>query len=197
MPSPQVSDETRETDSFSAVESVGVACARASIVALVLGMIEGTLLGKHASASSGGIGLATAGLLLPAALASLLPGAFLVRWADDAPKRQRLAFAFGVLLLIGTLVHLSAPVSDPGRGWPLRVLPLELASLLTLGWGVSLMRFEPPLRRAAAFVGLTLVVLVQLYANRWIDQHRALAGALAEGSFFPRLMLRFVLRRFS
>lgn len=191
-------DESRESDgSFSAIESVGVACARASIVALVLGMLEGTLLGRHASATSAGIGLATAGLYLPAALASLLPGSFLVRWASDSRKRQRLALSLGAALLFGLLTHLAAPVSDPGRGWPLRVLPLELASLLSLGTVVSLMRFEPPLRRPAAFVGLTLVVLVQAYANRWIDAHRALAGALAEGSFFPRTMLRLVLRRFS
>ena len=50
---------------------------------------------------------------------------------------------------------------------------------------------------AALAVALALAILMQLYANRWIDLHRALAGAMAETSFVPRFMLRVVLRRFT
>jgi hypothetical protein len=190
------SEKRDEPSSLSALDSVGIACARASMIALVVGMIEGLALGHRASAGDAGIGLATAGLWIPGALVSLLPGAALVRLADDARKRRIALAVLGVAIVASIVVAWTQPGIEISLGSPLRALPLEISGAIAAAWAASLMRFEGPLRRPAAYVGIAVAILVQLFANRWVDAHRALAGAMVEASFLPRFMLRVVLRRF-
>ena len=194
MKSSAKSDEP--PSSLIALESVGVACVRAAIVALIVGFAEGILLGKRFGMSSPSIGLATAGLWFPAALIALIPGALLVRYVGDSSKRRIVAGIFAVALIGSAIFAASQPPVEVSVGSPLRALPLEIAGALSVAWGASLMRFEGAMRRPAAYVGIALAALIQLYANRWIDAHRAFAGAMTEASFVPRIMLRFVLRRF-
>ena len=190
------SEKRDDPTSLSALESVGIACARASIVALVVGLVEGLALGHRAGAGDAGIGLATAGLWVPAALVALLPGAALVKVASDGPKRTLVGAVLGAAIVASIVLAWSQPSAEVSMGSPLRALPLELTGAIAVAWGVSLMRFEGAMRRPAAYVGIAVAILVQLFANRWVEAHRALAGAMVEASFVPRFMLRVVLRRF-
>lgn len=192
----ETSENRDEKAGPTAVDSVGLACARASMVALVVGLIEGLALGHRAGATNAGLGLATAGLWIPAALVALLPGAALVKLADDARKRTVLLGVLGAAFVISFVVAWTQPSAEVSLGSPLRALPLEITGAIAAAWGASLMRFEGPMRRPAAYVGIAVAILVQLFANRWVDAHRALAGAMVEASFVPRFMLRVVLRRF-
>ena len=176
---------------LSALDSVGVACARGISAALLVGMIEGAIVGARVGAGGAGLALATAGLWFPAALAALLPGAALVRYANDRRRRNVVLVAFGALLAVTGIIAFAWSQA------PFNVMPLEIVAVLVAGWGASLVRLDGPVRRPAAWVGIGLAVLVQLFANRWIGVHLAFAGALADHTFIPRFMLRVVLRRFS
>jgi hypothetical protein len=196
MGPPRAANEKRDEDAggaLSALDSVGVACARGTCAALLVGLIEGAIVGARFGVGEGsaGLALATAGLWFPAALVSLLPGAALVRAANDRRRRTIVLATFAVALFITGVV-----ASSWSRA-PFNAMPLEIVAVLLAGWGASLVRLEGPVRRPAAFVGIALAVLVQLYANRWIEVHRALAGALADHTFIPRVMLRSILRRFA
>lgn len=195
MPARARSDEPSSLT--GALESVGVACARAAIVALVVGLVEGVLLGRRFGVPSTAMGLAAAGVWFPASLLALLPGALLVRIGGDSKVRRIMLVVVGVLLAGCLAFAATAPPTDVALGSPLRALPLEIVGAISVAWGASSMRFEGAMKRPAAYVGIALAVLLQLYANRWIDVHRALAGAMAESSFIPRFMLRVVLRRFA
>jgi hypothetical protein len=176
---------------LSALDSVGVACARGTSAALLVGLIEGAIVGARVGEGGAGLALATAGLWFPAALVALLPGSAIVRAANDRRRRNLVVAAFGVALAIAGVVALAAK----GASWS--AMPLEIVGVLLAGWGASLVRLDGPVRRPAAFVGIALAVLVQLYANRWIGVHPALAGALGDHTWIPRFMLRVVLRRFA
>ena len=190
---PRTAPREQGPSSLGALDTIGIACARAASVALVLGVIEGLLLGRAAGGTTPGMTIAVAGLWVPPALLALVPGALLVRLADDPRRRRVVAIALLALVAVGALLAWTAPVDAPS---PWRALPLELSAVVGAAWGVSRMRFEDPFRRPAAYVGIALAVLLQLFANRWVDAHRALAGLLVDASFIPRLMLRLVLRRF-
>jgi hypothetical protein len=176
---------------LSALDSVGVACARGISAALLVGLIEGAIVGSRLGDGGAGLALATAGLWFPAALASLLPGAALVRFANDRRRRNVVLATFGGLLAVAGVVAFAVSRA------PWNVMPLEIVAVLLAGWGASLVRLDGPVRRPAAWVGIGLAVLVQLYANRWIGVHLGFAGALADHTFVPRFMLRVVLRRFA
>ena len=191
-PPPAAKHQRNETSgALSALDSVGVACARGTSAALLVGLVEGGVVGSRVGEGGAGLALATAGLWFPAALAALLPGAALVRVASDRRRRTIVAGCFGAALALSTIFAATSSRA------PWNAMPLELVGVVLAGWGASLVRLEGPIRRPAAFVGIALAVLVQLYANRWIDVHRALAGALADHTFVPRGMLRLVLRRFA
>ena len=183
-------DDEEGSSSLGALDSIGVACARATSVALVMGMIEAVLFGRAAGGTTPGMAIAVAGLWVPSAMLALAPGALLVRFADNPARRRSIAL---LLVALGSLLAWTAPVESPT---PWRAAPLELSAAIGAAWGASRIRFDGPIRRPAAYVGITLAVLVQLFANRWVDVHRALAGLLVDASFVPRLMLRLVLRRF-
>ncbi|MEO7093929.1 MAG: hypothetical protein ABI175_11810 [Polyangiales bacterium] len=190
------SEKREEPTSLSALESVGVACARASMVALVVGMIEGLALGHRVGAGDAGIGLATAGLWVPAALIALVPGGALVKVTGDARRRTIVLAVLGAAIVASVVVAWTQPSIEVSTGSPLRALPLEISGAIAAAWAASLIRFEGLMRRPAALVGLAIAILVQLFANRWVDAHRALAGVMVEASYVPRFMLRVVLRRF-
>jgi hypothetical protein len=154
-------------------------------------LIEGAIVGSRVGEGGAGLALATAGLWFPAALVALLPGSAIVRAANDRRRRNRVLAAFGVALAIAGIIAFASK----GASWS--AMPLEIVGVLLAGWGASLVRLDGPVRRPAAFVGIALAVLVQLYANRWIGVHPALAGALGDHTSIPRFMLRVVLRRFA
>jgi hypothetical protein len=174
----------------SAIDTIGMACARAAFVALIVGMVEGIVVGQMADMSVSGIGLATAGLWVPVGLVALLPGTGLRRLAQRA-KRRNVAFAvvaaFFAAVLFAKLSHVS-PV--------LRLAPAELVAASGLAWVALEIEVSEAIRRPLAIFGFVVVAVLQFYATRWVDAHRAFAGLLVEGSFVPRAMLRFVLRRF-
>lgn len=176
---------------LTALDDVGVACARAACVALIVGFVEGTVVGARVGEGGAGLALATAGLWFPGALVALLPGHALVRVANDRRRRTLVAAVLGGACALSAILAWVAPIS----AWS--VLPLETFGAIAAAWGASLVRLDGPIRRPAAWVGIALAAMVQLYANRWVDVHRALAGALVDHTFVPRIMLRFVLRRFA
>jgi hypothetical protein len=192
----ETSEKRDEPTNLSALDSVGIACARGSMVALVVGMIEGLALGHRAGGGNAGIGLATAGLWVPAALVALLPGTALVRLAGESRTRTIALAVLGLAIVASIVVAWTQPGLEVSPGSPLRALPLEITGAIAAAWAASLMRFEGPVRRPAAYVGIAVAILVQLFANRWVEAHRALAGAIVDASFVPRFMLRVVLRRF-
>jgi hypothetical protein len=170
------------------LERVGLACARASFVALVVGGLEGLFVARAGGVSAGGLGLAAAGLWFPAALLALVPASALHGLAT--PKRV----VFSGLLALTLAAALFARVSHAAP--IVRAAPLEVASVLLVAWLGAGLQVEDPLRRPVAVVGIVLAVALQVVATRWIDAHRAFAGLLVEHSTVPRFMLRAVLRRF-
>lgn len=171
------------------LETVGLVCARASFVAVVVGIVEGLLVARAADTSIAGIGMATAGLWLPAAFVALLPAAALHR----LPASRRTVFTglLAVLLAATLFARLATSVSPV-----LRALPLEMAAALALAWIASGLQLDVPLKRPLAIIGIVIAVVLQVFANRWVDAHRPFAGLLLEHSAVPRFMLRTVLRRF-
>ncbi len=175
----------------STLDVVGLACFRAAVVAGIVGGIESTLVSTSVELKVPGFGAATAGFWIPATLLLLFP-AHLLRSLEDPNLRRRLAFAFGVLIAGAALFARLAKVSSP----QLRAAPLELAAAVGLLWAVTEVQLGPPLRRFVAVAGIVFVVVLQVWSTRFVDAHRALAGALVEATFVPRLLLKFVLRKF-
>jgi hypothetical protein len=174
----------------SVVDTIGMACARAGFVALIVGMVEGIVVSHMADMSVSGIGLATAGLWVPVGLVALLPGAA-VRRVAQRTQRRNMAFivvaALFASILFAKLSHASPIV---------RLAPVELVAAIGFAWVALEIEVSEAIRRPLAVFGFIVVALLQFYATRWVDAHRAFAGLLVEGTFVPRAMLRFVLRRF-
>ena len=189
----------------TAIESVGLACARAAMVAMGVGMLEGTAIGRRIGAPTAGMGLATSGLWLPAALLALMLVAMLRRAlmsaleaaSESAMSRARNAglMALAALFFFALVFWMKDPAAESTFGSPLHAAPLELITVAGLAWGASMIRPEGSLRRVAAIGGVVVAVFVQLFANRWVDAHGAMAGALGNASFVPGAMLRYVLQR--
>jgi hypothetical protein len=170
------------------LDAIGMVCARASFVAVLVGIIEGIVVSRVSDISVSGIGLATAGLWFPAALLFLLPASLLRRAPSIRAVITGLVIAFGVTLVF-TRVAPSVPFA-------LRVAPLEMVSALALAYLASLLNIDAPFRRPIAIFGIVLAVALQVYATYWVDGHRAFAGLLVEDTTVPRFMLKSVLRRF-
>jgi len=171
-----------------AIESVGLVCARATLVALVMGGIEGNVLARVLEANVRGMGLATVGLWVPAAFVALLLAVPIRKLDDTARRALRIALVVSLAgaALYAKLGHASGPI---------RAAPLEILGAIALGWAFSSLKLEGALRKLVGYVGIALTLVTQLHANRWVDAHRAYAGAMAQTSFVPRLMLRSVFRR--
>ena len=168
------------------LERVGLVCARATLVASVLGFVEGLVISKTTETSVAGLGLATAGLWWPLALASLGPAHALHRW-----PRAGVSTALLAAVLASALFARFSPFAAP-----LAAAPLEGAAALLLAWLAAGLHPGLQVRRPVALLGLLLAVGLQLFATRWVDAHRAFAGLLVDHSAAPRFMLRTVLRRF-
>jgi hypothetical protein len=184
-------EPAEQTDVPSPLESVGLACARAAAVACVVGVGEGLVVARAAETSAEGIGLATAGLWFPIALVGLVPGLFFRR-LESATARRALSFGLFAAFLAAVLFARFSSFAPPLA----RALPAELLASVGLGWAAMELRFEAPLRRPVAIAGLVAAAVLQVYASRWVDAHRAFASLLTQHTAVPRLMLKFVLRRF-
>jgi len=183
-----VSDTTAESTA-TPLDAIGVVCARAAFVASLLGIVEGLVVSKLAELSVSGIGIATAGLWFPAALLALLPASVLRR------VESRRAVAFGLAIAFGAAVLFAR--ATPSLSVPLRAAPIEAVAAIALAYAARPPALAQPFRRPIAIAGLVVVVALQLYANHWIDAHRAYAGVLVEKTAVPRFMLRTVLHRFA
>lgn len=175
-----------------ALDLIGIVCARAVLVALGGGLIEGIFLARALGGATYGLPLANAGLWFPLALLALLPGRLLARHLDAPATRPRIIALGGALLFLVAVFGLLGVRLGLG---PIRWAPLELLAALELAVVASALRPDPPLRRVVAVAGLVLAFALQLYATRWIDVHAAFAGATTELAWVPRLMLKHVLRR--
>lgn len=193
MTAPPPEDDDEATP--STLDVVGVACFRAALVAGVVGTVEATLVATSVEVKVPGFAPATAGLWIPAALVLLFP-AHLLRGLEDPVLRRRLAFAFGVVIAAAALFARLAPKIAPHLSPQLRAAPLELAAAIGLLWAATEVQLAPPLRRFVAVAGIVFVVVLQVWSTRFVDAHRALAGALVEATFVPRLLLKLVLRKF-
>ncbi len=180
-----------EAVSSSPVDAIGLVCARAAVIALLIGVGEGLAVSRATETSVAGIGIANAGLWFPFALVSLLPG-LLLRRLEDPRVRRGVAFALGVAFAAAVLFARFSPTASTA----LRAAPVEAIAAVGLGWAAMELRFEDPLRRPIAIAGLVVAAALQIYATRWIDAHRAFAGLLAQHTAAPRFMLRTVLQRF-
>ncbi|GAC1352976.1 MAG: hypothetical protein NVS3B20_22450 [Polyangiales bacterium] len=180
-----------ESAAGGVLDSIGGLCARATAVALALGLVEASVLRKVMEGSASGIGIATAGLWFPAAFLAVIASSQLRRVLNARAQSQLPAWLFGILIAaLGYARFGHAAVF-------LRAAPAELIGVFTVAWAATMVRFDGFLRRPVAYVGLFLSLLLQVYANRWVEAHRAYAGAMAEKSFVPRIMLRSVLHRVS
>lgn len=182
-----MSDVTAES-AATPLDAIGVVCARAAFVASLLGIVEGVVVSRIAELSVSGIGIATAGLWFPAALLFLVPASALRR----VPSR---VVAVGLFVAFGAALIFARAM--PTLAAPLRAGPIEAAAALALAYAASRLELDEPFRRPIAIAGLIVVVALQLYANHWIDAHRAFAGVLVEYTAVPRFMLRTVLHRFA
>ncbi len=164
------------------LDTIGLYCARAVFVAVLVGMVEGLVVSKLAEVSVSGIGIATAGLWVPAAFLFLFPAALLKRVQSKQAVALGLAVAFGAGLLVARAAKLP--------------IVAESAGALALAYVASQIDFDPAFRKPISIAGILLAVALQLYAAHWVDAHRAFASLLVERTTVPRFMLRTVLRRF-
>lgn len=176
-----MSETTAEHD-VTSLDTLGVYCARAVFVAVIVGLVEGIVVSRLAEVSASGIGIATGGLWIPASLLFLAPAAYLKRIPSRQTVAMGLAVLFGVSLLVSRATHLAAPA--------------EVAGALFLSYVASLLELDPVVRRPIAIAGLVLAVVLQIYAAYWVDAHRAFASLLVDRTTIPRFMLRTVLHRF-
>lgn len=172
-------------------ESIGMLLARASFVALIVGLLEGVIVARLADTPVSGIGLATAGLWLPGAVLAIIIGLGVRRAAQGGGRRNigLAVLAAMVVAIAAARVLSSAPVS-------VRAAPIEIVAAIALGWVSCELEVAEALRRPIAIAGIVIAVGLQLYATRWVDAHRAFAGLLADKTMIPRVMLKYVLRRF-
>lgn len=176
-----MNDATAESPA-TPLDTLGLYCARAVFVAVLVGIFEGIVVSRIADVTAGGIGIATAGLWIPAALLFLFPAAALRRIPSRQIVAVVLALAFGAALFLARATKIAAP--------------LEAVVALTLAYAASSLDLEGFMRRPIAIAGLVLAIVLQLYAAYWVDAHRAFASLLVEHTAVPRFMLRSVLRRF-
>lgn len=176
----------------SALDAIGIVCARAALVALGGGLVEGLLLGRALGGATAGLALADAGLWFPLGLLAQLPARLVVPMLDAPERRPRVMMLGGALLFLAAVLGLLG--GRLGLG-PIRWCALELVGAFELAVVASAIRPEPPLRRAIAVAGLLVAFGMQLFATRWVDAHRAFAGAMTELAWLPRVMLKWALRR--
>lgn len=181
-----MSEITLESTS-TPLETVGLVCARASFVAVLVGVIEGITVSRLTGVSVAGIGIATAGLWFPAAVIALLPATRLHRFS-----KRKVATALLVAVLSSLLFAKLATNVSP----VLRALPAEASVSLAFAWLAAGLQLDDPLKRPLAIAGIVVAVVLQIFSTRWVDAHRAFAGLLIDHTAVPRLMLRTVLRRF-
>ncbi len=179
-------------DAPNALDAIGLVCARAAFVATVGGLVEGALLVRALDGAAAGLVPADAGLWFPLGLLAQLPARTLSPWARGPARRWRVASLAAAALFVAAVAGLVGGRLGLGA---VRWLPLELLGALELAVLATLLRPEPPFRRAIALFGLVLAVAMQLFAARWTDAHRAFAGAMTDLAWVPRVMLRLVLRR--
>lgn len=163
------------------LDTLGLFCARAVFVAVLVGLVEGIVVSRVAEVSVSGIGIASGGLWIPAALLFLFPASLMKR----VPRRAA-AFGLAAAFLGGILVTRATHIS----------LFAEAGAALGLAYAASLLELEPMIRRPIAIAGIVLAVALQVYAAYWVDAHRAFASLLVDHTTVPRFMLRSVLRRF-
>ena len=180
--------EKTESSTGVALDSIGMVCARAAMVAIGVGLAEGAVLSKTIEPSVSGLGFATVGLWFPGAFIAVALMSLLQRLEGRA-RTTLLA-----TLVVARVAALGFARFSHAVG-PLRAAPAEIVGALLLAWGASVVRVEGIFRRPLAVAGVALAVVLQIYGTRWVDSHRAYAGLIAETSFVPRLMLRNVLRR--
>ncbi len=179
-------------DAPSALDAVGLVCARAALVALGAGLVEGLLLGRALGGATAGLAFADAGLWFPLGLLAQLPARAIVPMLEAPARRARVMMLGGAILFLAAVLGLLGGRLGVGA---IRWGALELVAALELAVVASAVRPEPPLRRALAISGLLLAVGMQLFATRWVDAHRAFAGAMTELAWLPRVMLKWALRR--
>jgi hypothetical protein len=187
---PRVAEQDAGTD---VIDTIGLVCARASLVALGGGLVEGLFMTRALDGAAAGLPLANAGLWFPLGLLALLPARPIAKRLDNPIARPRLIALGGALLFLAAVFGLLG--ARLGLG-PIRWAPVEILAALELAVVASVLRPEPPLRRILAIAGLVLAFGLQLFATRWIDAHAAFAGATTQLAWVPRVMLKFVLRRF-
>jgi hypothetical protein len=164
------------------LDTIGLYCARAVFVAVIVGLVEGVVVSRLAEVSVSGIGIATAGLWVPAAFLFLFPAALLKR----VQSKQAVALILGVGLAAGLLI--ARALHFP--------LAAEAGGALLLAYLASQIELDPMFRKPIAITGIVLAVILQMYAAHWVDAHRAFASLLVDHTAVPRFMLRAVLRRF-
>lgn len=164
------------------LDTLGLYCARAVFVAVLVGLFEGIIVSRVAEVSVSGIGIASAGLWIPAAFLFLFPASLLRRVPSRQAVAVGLAVAVGAAAIFAKAAHSAAP--------------LEAAAALAFAYAASQLELEGFIRRPIAIAGIALAVALQVYAAYWVDAHRAFASLLVEHTTIPRFMLRSVLRRF-
>jgi hypothetical protein len=174
--------------SVSPLDTVGVICARAAFVAVLLGVVEGIVVSRLSEISVSGIGIATAGLWFPIALLFLLPASLL--------RRVRSPRVVATALVIALMIAVIFAKATPNLAAPLRAAPIEGIAALGLAYAASRLELDAPFKRPIAIAGIVLAVALQVYGTYWVDSHRAFAGLLVEHTAVPRVMLKAILRRF-
>jgi hypothetical protein len=187
-----VTSAAERHDAPGVVDAVGLVCARAAIVALGGGLVEGFAISRALDAPSSGLAFANAGLWFPLGLLALLPARASVSVLEAPERRARYLALGGALLFLAAVAGLVGQRLGIGA---IRWAPLELLAAFELAVVASAIRPEPPVRRAVAVAGIVLAFGMQLFATRWIEVHRAFAGAMTDLAWIPRVMLKWALRR--
>ena len=178
---------------LSTFDVVNAFCLRAMLVALGLGFVEGYLFSRRMGISIAGVGLTFASLWFVAAL-------FLVWFLSSLKTKfvkmsiydKSIAVGLFILFLVASLFHRAIATS---LGLLAHAVIFETLGAIWVAWVSLMLRFQNYVYSMIRYSCLSTVILMQFYASRWVDAHRAVAGAICESTCVPRIMLRSVFKR--
>lgn len=174
---------------------VGELCARAAVAALVVGLVEAAFMSRRAHGAPDGFALVVAALWVPPMIGfgAVAGASRVVAFVESRAPAALMILGYAVVAALVSFVVLARLQSSSS----LQAAPFEILAAIAVTLAIAALRLDGAPRRSVAFAGVVGVIALQLFAIRWIDQHRGWVALIHEHGFIPSVVVRALFRRVS
>ncbi|MFI5297405.1 MAG: hypothetical protein ACHREM_04850 [Polyangiales bacterium] len=172
---------------------VGELCARAAVSAIVVGLVEAAWMSRRAHGAPDGFALVVAALWVPPmiALGAVAATSRVVTFLATRTQTAVMALGYAVFAALVAFVVLARLHQSA----PMQAAPLEIVAAVTVTVAIAAIRLHGAPRRSVAIAGVLGVIALQLFAIRWIDQHRGWVELIRDHGFVPAVVVRTLFPR--